>query len=119
MELRFITNDPIYKNAYMTISHVDVFLNENLFPTPIYGLDEIVKTRFEFSDLHVFLQKNDGQNSGVSHRPFKTGFGKPNSPNGLVEITDVIKSLAMLTDEVPAINCSTTMKFKIVVDMKE
>lgn len=122
MDLTFITNDPIYKNSHMTMIDVEVFLNGNLFSTPIYGLNEIIKARYEFSDTEAFLQKNVGETNGITHSPFANGFGKNQNLSNeeefkIMSIRDVVSSLSMLTDELPLIDSSTKITLKVVLSM--
>ena len=103
--LIFITNSPFSREPFHTIIGIDVFLNTNLFPTPIYGLLEIVKARLEFSDVDAFVTGK------IVHNPFQEGFGKLNKT-----IKEVIKTLASLTDEMPEITDETVMMFQIRYD---
>ena len=76
------------QNSYLYIQDIQVYLNNNLNPTKIFGLLDIVETRVQLSDAAAY------SNSQVTHKPFMNGF-KNNITMG--QLVDTLSNLSRAT----------------------
>jgi hypothetical protein len=63
-----VTNNPKYNNGYFYLSDIQVYLDNELFPTTIYGLYPIVYQRIAYSDTRAFIENKN------TNQPFINGF---------------------------------------------
>jgi hypothetical protein len=72
----------------MQLQHINVYLDTDIHPTIIYGLNNIVNKRVELSDTQSFV------NSQSTNQPFVNGF-----KNGITigELIDTLSSLCTAT----------------------
>ena len=88
--LSVITNNPGYNSTYFYLTDIKVYLENNLFPTIIYGLYDIVLARISSSDAQAFVDDKK------SHQPFINGF-----QNGTTigELIDTLSNLSRATPD--------------------
>ena len=86
--LLLVTNSASYNNGYMYLSDIKVYLNNDLFPTEIFGLYPIVYEKIAFSDTSAFVVGNN------TNQPFINGF-----KNGITigQLVDELSSLSRAT----------------------
>ena len=101
--LIFITNNPSFLNSYMFLSNIEVFLDNNLEHTEIYGLLPIVSQQIGQSDCTAYIDAKR------THQPFINGF-----QNGIT-IGQLIDKLANLSVNTPDTN-NKTKKFTLYID---
>ena len=101
--LAFITNNPSFGSSYMYLTDIKVYLDNQLFPTQIFGLYPIVAQQIAGSDTAAFIV---GQRS---HKPFINGF------QGGLTIGALIDTLASLSASTPD-TYGKTKKFVLVLD---
>jgi hypothetical protein len=82
------TNNPSFQNSYLYLQDIHVYLNNNLVPTKIFGLLEIVETRIQLSDATAYCS------SQVTHKPFMNGFKNNITMSQLV---DTLSNLSRAT----------------------
>ena len=82
--ISIITNNPSY-NFYLDFKDIQVYLEGQLNPTPVYGLFQILKQRQEKEDVIAFY------NNELKYKPFIKTFQGGNDVN---KLCDVISSLA-------------------------
>jgi len=89
-KLAFITNSPSYRNSYMYLTDIKVYLNNQIEPTEIYGLLPIVQQRMQNSDSEAFIDQN------TENYPFINGF-----QNGITigQLVDTLSSLSRNTPD--------------------
>ena len=80
-------NQPVYNNSYLFLSDVKVYIDNSLYPTPIYGLYEILSKQVAISDVtNGFLQ------GAKSHTPFAPeNFSNPNV-NSIGDLVDILST---------------------------
>ena len=83
-----VTNNPKYNNGYFYLSDIQVYLDNDLFPTTIYGLYQNVYKRVAYSDTFAFIE-----NKNVN-QPFIKGF-----KDGI--------TIGQLVDELSSLSTST------------
>jgi hypothetical protein len=105
-KLPLITNTPAFSDYYFFM-HLLVFIGENVLPTKILGLDEIINSRIRSSDLDGFINKQ------TSHTPFSKGF--KNGSN----INDLVSKLSLLSVVTPDVPLDANLKFTLVMDPKK
>jgi hypothetical protein len=101
--LTFITNNPSFGSSYMFLLDIQVYLNNELFPTEIFGLYPIVAEQIAASDTGAFIV---GQRS---HKPFINGFQGGLTIGGLI---DTLSSLSVSTPD----TYGQVKKFVLVLD---
>ena len=101
--LSIATNNPGYSNGYMYLTDIEVYLDNNLFPTTIYGLFPIVYERIAYSDTLAFIE-----NKNVN-QPFINGF------QGGVTIGQLVDQLSSLSRSTPD-TYGKVKKFVLVFD---
>ena len=101
--LIFITNNPSFLNSYMFLSNIEVFLDNNLEQTEIYGLLPIVSQQIGQSDCTAYIDAKR------THQPFINGF-----QNGIT-IGQLIDKLANLSVNTPDTN-NKVKKFTLYID---
>jgi len=100
--IELVTNNPGFQNSYMSLVDIDVYLNNELLPTQIYGLLPIVQQRIQNSDAEAFIDNKQ------SHSPFKNGF-QNNITIG--QLIDTLSSLSRNTPDTFEIVKKFTLKF--------
>ena len=101
--LAFITNNPSFGTSYMYLTDIKVYLENQLFPTEIFGLFPIVAEQIAASDTVAFI------NTQRSHKPFINGF-----QDGLT-IGALIDTLSSLSGSTPD-TYGKIKKFVLVLD---
>ena len=101
--LIFITNNPSFLNSYMYLSNIEVFLDNNLEHTEIYGLLPIVYQQIGQSDCTAYIDAKR------THQPFINGF-----QDGIT-IGQLIDKLASLSVNTPDTN-NKVKKFTLYID---
>ena len=101
--LAFITNNPSFGTSYMYLTDIQVYLNNELFPTEIFGLYPIVEEQIAASDTAAFIA------SQRSHKPFINGFQGGLTIGGLI---DTLSSLSTSTPD----TYGQVKKFVLVLD---
>lgn len=88
--LRIVTNNPMYSNLHFSLIDIQVYLDDNRFPTPIYGLYNIVLAKIGVSDVEAFVSDNK------THQPFINGF-----KDGITigQLVDILSSLSNTTPD--------------------
>lgn len=87
--LPFVTNSPAFKNSYMYLKKILVYLGNQSEPTEIFGLLPVVQQRIENSDSLAY-------SSGIPvHNPFTNGF------KGGKTIGEVVDTLSSLSRNIP------------------
>jgi hypothetical protein len=82
--VQFVTNNPSFNGVYMSLVDVQVTLDNNYLPTPVYGLYEILNERVKIIDaISYSLDKK-------TYYPFNVNF-----PGGSVpQLTDTLSGLS-------------------------
>lgn len=88
-KLTLITNSPSYNNTYYFFLDVQVYLGNNLLPTKIFGLSQIINAKIRTSEANAFIHGKR------THDPFINGF-----KNGL-NIDEIVDILSSISDETP------------------
>ena len=101
--LSMATNNPSYTNGYLYLTDIQVYLNNDVFPTMIYGLYPIVYERMSYSDTSAFIS---GANS---NQPFINGF------QGGISIGQLVDQLSALSRSTPD-TYGKVKKFVLVMD---
>jgi hypothetical protein len=98
--LRFVTNNITNIEGYMYLKDFLVYLENDNYPTQIYGLNDIVNTRMVNNDAIAYL------NGDRSHQPFKDGF-----QDGIVigTLIDTLSKLSRYTPDTSNIPKTFTM----------
>lgn len=90
--LQVVVNQPVYNNSYLFLSDVKVYIDNSLYPTPIYGLYEILSKQVAISDV-----ANGFLTGAKFHTPFAPeNFSNPN----VYSIGDLVD---ILSTQTPAI----------------
>ena len=101
--LSIATNNPSYTNGYLYLTDIQVYLDNDLFPTTIYGLYPIVYERISYSDTSAFIA---GANA---NQPFINGF------QGGITIGQLVDKLSSLSRSTPD-TYGKVKKFVLVFD---
>ncbi len=101
--LIFVTNSPSFGNSYMYLINIEVYLDNNLEHTEIYGLLPIVSQQVEQSDANAYI------NAARTHQPFINGF------QGGITISQLINELSVLSVNTPD-TYGKVKKFKLYID---
>jgi hypothetical protein len=89
VKLPFVTNSPAFKNSYMYLLKIQVYLGAQSEPTEIFGLLPIVQQRIENSDSLAYSLGEPVNN------PFTTGF------KGGKTIGEIVDTLSSLSRNIP------------------
>jgi len=87
--IELVTNNPGFQNSYMSLVDIDVYLNNEILPTEIYGLLPIVQQRIQNSDAEAYTLHIP------THRPFISGF------QNNITIGQLIDTLSSLSSNTP------------------
>ncbi len=101
--LIFITNNPSFGNSYMYLSNIEVYLDNNLEHTEIYGLLPIVSQQVAQSDATAYI------NAARTHQPFIDGFQRG------ITISQLIDRLSSLSVNTPDTR-GKVKRFKLYID---
>ena len=103
--LIFVTNNPSFDNSYMYLTNIEVYLDNNLEKTEIYGLLPIVSQRIGQSDCSAYIDAKR------THQPFIDGF-----QDG-ISIGQLINELSNLSVNTPD-TYGKSKKFTLYIDPK-
>lgn len=106
VNLKLVSNNPSFGTYYYFIA-LNVFIGDNLSPTKILGLDNIIESKIRSTDLDSFI------NNKTFHTPFSNGF-----KNGLT-ITELIHNLSLLSLLTPDVPLDAKLRFTLVMDPKK
>ena len=101
--LIFVTNNPSFTNSYMFLTNIEVYLDNNLEQTEIYGLLPIVSQQIGQSDCSAYIDAKR------THQPFINGF-----QDGIT-IGQLIDKLSSLSINTPDTN-NKVKKFTLYID---
>jgi hypothetical protein len=101
-DIALVTNNPGFQNSYMSLVDIDVYLNNEILPTEIYGLLPIVQQRIQNSDAKAYTLNRQ------THKPFENGF-QNNITIG--ELIDTLSSLSSNTPDTFGIVKKFVLKF--------
>jgi hypothetical protein len=82
--VQFVANSPLFGGVYMVLEGVEVFLDNNLLPTPVYGLYEILNQRVKIVDAKSYIINQK------TYTPFNVNFQVGTVP----QLTDTLSSLS-------------------------
>ena len=103
--LIFVTNNPSFDNSYMYLTNIEVYLDNNLEQTEIYGLLPIVSQQIGQSDCSAYIDAKR------THQPFIDGF------QGGISIGQLINELSNLSVNTPD-TYGKSKKFTLYIDPK-
>ena len=104
-KLTLITNTPSYNNTYFEFIDIEVFLGNDLLPTKIFGIRDIVNARIKTSEGFAFV------NSFITHDPFINGF------QNRLTIDEIVDILSEISDETPQTK-GIPKKYTLIFDPK-
>ena len=87
--MQFPTNNPSFNNPPILLKEIQVFLNHDLVPTPIFGLHEFLNETYTLSDTAAYTAGE------AIHNPFHYGCFKQNTSVG--DLCDTLSSLSKTT----------------------
>jgi hypothetical protein len=100
--LKLITNVPQNHNFYLILNKIEVFINNNLAPTPVYGLLDLLKAQINQKNLDNYKSDNK------SFKPFKDDNFKDDTT-----ITELFTKLMNLSPDCPAYSSNDTYKLNL------
>jgi hypothetical protein len=112
--LEFITNDTKYNNAFLYLSKICVYINNNIFETEIFGLYEIIKNTICNSDSDAY---NNGEKTFFAFQQSATDTTTKFKNNETIHT--ILKKLTELSDETPDISdTNNNITFKITLSLE-
>ncbi len=104
--LEFITNSPDFQNnQYEHLVSINVYLDNNLQPTPIPGLYDIVFNLMNFRDVESYILKER------IFKPFENGFWKQKL--SIDQLVDLLSGLSPITPD----TFGKVKKYELIMDV--
>jgi hypothetical protein len=107
--IKIVINNPMFADASIYLNDVHVFINNNLKPTYVPGLLQILQSRIRDSDTDGYLATS----TASTHQPFLNGFvlnnaGTASLTTPQTSIDKVVSNLATHNSDIPLITVGTT-----------